>query len=142
MRFPPVRAAAVAHQGNRPKNGPKRSTSRGRRVWNSKCDRRSAGGGWLCFKLFTLGSREREREQCQGVVSLTGSSHTWATEEEESGRGSERRINRARSQRAKKKPNQQQKWRSPPKFKHSLAVEDAAILVLEAMEGKVDCRNV
>lgn len=26
----------------------------------------------------------------------------------------------------------------PTKFKHSLAVEDAAILVLEAMEGTVD----
>lgn len=27
----------------------------------------------------------------------------------------------------------------PTKFKHSLAVEDAAILVLEAMEGELDC---
>lgn len=29
----------------------------------------------------------------------------------------------------------------PTKFKHSLAVEDAAILVLEAMEGKVGCSS-
>lgn len=29
----------------------------------------------------------------------------------------------------------------PTKFKHSLAVEDAAILVLEAMEGKVDLQQ-